>query len=139
MRVGLVAALGAAMMLCGCGTTANYLTSEYGSAPRDGEVRLEDGSGWWIWVHKTKQKLIVSVDAAGAAQIGLASGLTFGGVSGAVPQPVFEKVAAQYLAEHKPGCRTTKGYPVDRVYFEFDYECPLPVAVAPPPVARKRR
>lgn len=138
MHIGLVAALGAAFMLAACGTTATYLTNEYGSAPRDGEVRLEDGSGWWIWVHKTKQKLIVSVDAAGAAQIGLASGLTFGGVNGAVPQPVFEKVAAQYLAEHKSGCRATKGYPIDRVYFEFDYECPPPAPATQPTIKRRR-
>lgn len=121
MRWGVVA-VAACIALTGC-ATVNYLSNEYGTAPKDGTVTLEDGSGWWIWVHKTKAKLIVSVDLNQATGIGLASGLTFGAINNAPPPPVFEKVAARWFAEHRPECHTTKGYPIDRVYYEFDYEC----------------
>lgn len=132
MRSGYVVAVASALLLSGC-ATANYLTSEYGTGRYDGTVTMPDGSGWWIWEHKSRQRLVISVDPAQAAGMGMVAGLTFGGAAGAIPPPIFERVAERWFSERgKPQCRTTRGHPIDRYYYEFDYECPPAAAVTRP-------
>jgi hypothetical protein len=134
----LIAAIAAALILSAC-ATVNYLYEEYGTADKDGSVLLEDGTNFWIWLHKSKPKMIVSVDVAGAAATGFITGLTFGATSGAPPQPLFERAAARWFAEHRPNCHTTKAVPIEKVQFEFDYECSEPVVVRPNlPTGRKK-
>jgi hypothetical protein len=128
----------AALALSAC-ATMNYLTSEYGSAPRDGAVTLPDGASYWVWVHKTKPKIIISVDPNQAIAMGFATGLTFGGVRETIPPPIFEDVAQRWFAQTgRPECKTTRGYPIDRLYFEFEYQCGA-AHVGTPPATRGRR
>lgn len=132
MLAGGAALAGCALVLTGC-ATISYLTTEYGSASRDGEVTTPDGATFWIWQHKSKSKLMVSVDPARAAGMGAVSGLTFGAVRDGIPQPIFEDVAQRWFAQSgRPQCRTVKGYPIDRLYFEFDIDCTMPTSTATP-------
>jgi hypothetical protein len=123
--------------LAGC-ASVNYLYDEYGTADKDGSITFDDGTNYWIWLHKSKPKMIVSLDPAGAAATGFVSGLTFGGTSGAPPQPLFERAAAKWFAENRPNCRTTRAVPIEKVQFEFDYECASPPIAVQRPAERKR-
>jgi hypothetical protein len=133
-------AVACALALVGCAST-NYLSGEYGMENPDLTVTLNDGSAWWLWAHKTKQKILVSPDAAGLLGRSFVSGATWG-AAGNVPPAVFDQVAEKYLAENKPGCRAIKGVPIQSKMVEYDYECaPAIVPIPPPPAlaARKRR
>jgi hypothetical protein len=58
--------------------------------------------------------------------------LILGGVSSAIPQPIFEQAAKQRLAQTgRAHCRLVGGYPIDRMYNEFNVACD------PPSVARR--
>ena len=122
--------IAAVLALGGC-ATMNYLSSEYGDGQeRTGEVTLADGSTYWVWEHRTKPKIMISIDAKQALGMGAVSGLTFGGAGGAIPPPIFEQVAARWFAERRPTCRLARGIPIDRMYYEVEYVC-AQVAAAP--------
>lgn len=134
MRI--IAALALAACVAGC-ATVSYLSSEYGSAEKDGDVLMPDGSQYLVWMHKTKPKVVLTVSIDRAANMGLARGLTFGAVGDKIPQPVWEEAARRWFEQSgRPECRTTRGYQIDEksTTFEFDYECARPPA--PSPVAR---
>jgi hypothetical protein len=113
-------------MLCASCATMNYLHQEYGSAPPDATIILPSGSGFWVFAHKTKPKLIVAVDPQHAAGIGISSGLTGGAASGAPPYAEFDAAAKQWLDGNRPGCRAVNGHPIERVYYEYEFECGKP-------------
>jgi hypothetical protein len=124
-----IAVVSLALAAAGC-ATVSYLTENYGTANKDGEVTLPNGTTYWIFENKTKPKMLVSTDAAQAAQMGMVAGLTFGGVSGAIPPPIFEQAAQQWLAQTgRAHCRLVGGYPIDRMYYEFNVACD-PTSVA---------
>lgn len=124
----------AAMMLSACGTV-NYLHKEYGSADPDMIIEKPDG-GFWVFAHKTKPKLIVSVNPQRAAGMGMLQGLTYGATAGGPVYAEFDAAAKQFMDERRPGCRAVNGQEIDKVYREYDVECPPPPA--PPPPVRRR-
>lgn len=121
-----------ALLLVGC-ATVNYLKQEYGAADRDGTVTLPSGDTFWIWQHKAKSKIIISVDVNQAISAGFQRGLL--GAQAAVPQPVFEEVGRQWFVQSgRPECHQVRGYPIDITYFEIEYACgPAQVAGMPAP------
>jgi ABC-type Fe3+-hydroxamate transport system substrate-binding protein len=127
-----------ALALAGC-ATISYLKTEYGSASPDKTVKLEDGTGFWVFLHKTRPKVIVSVDPETASGMGFAQGLTFGAAGGAPVYAAFDRAAQETLDEKQPGCRATNPRPLEKVYFEYDVVCPPPAPAAAAPVARKKR
>jgi hypothetical protein len=128
--------MGAAVLLSACGTV-NYLRQEYGSQDPDMTIEKPDG-GFWVFAHKTKPNLIVSVNPQRAAGMGMMQGFTYGAASGAPVYVEFDAAAKQYLDERKPGCRAVNGQDIEKVYREYEIECPPPSPVTAQANARGR-
>ena len=134
MRIALAAA---AVLACAGCATVSYVTQEYGSALKDGQVMVRGTDAFDVWVHKTKPKLMVVVSLSRAAGMGMAQGLTLGGVQAGAPEPDFEAAAVQWFADQgKPHCKVGRGRRIDAIYYEFDYDCAPPAAA--PPAPRRR-
>jgi hypothetical protein len=101
-----------------------HITREYGTANRDGTVTLPDGRTFWAWEHKSKPRLLLTYDPGHAFAAGAVAGLTFGAMRSETPPPIWEEAARQWFVERgRSQCRTTRGYPIETVYYEFEYRC----------------
>lgn len=123
MRLKGIPAVAGLVALAGC-ATATYVGNEYGTSSTFKTVQMADGTGFHVRLHETKPRLLVSVDTQTATGMGVVSGLTYGAVSGGPVYASFDKAAQEALAELKPGCRAVNGKPLERVYYEYDVECP---------------
>ena len=132
MRAIVGVALGlAGIVLAGC-ASVSYLTKEYGRESPTATIMLPDGRGFWIFAHKTKARLLVSVDLPTASGMGFVSGLTYGAISNAPVPREFAGVAQQWLDESRPGCKAVNGQRIETVYVEYDIECGTPNLSARP-------
>ena len=120
-----------AVSLAGCVTAATlgpeyvYMEAQYGrSTPRDGEVTTAPGNDYWVFMHRSKSELIVSVSPARAYGMGFTKGLTVGTAQETIPRGEFEAAARKWFDQiGRPGCRTTGGHPLNAYYFEFHHNC----------------
>ena len=131
----------AAVTLSGCagGSSIDYLRSEYGSRPRDGQVNIgtvDEPSIYQIWIHASKPKINVQTSVAFAGASGALQGATLNVVNVSPVQPTFEKAAHQWFADKGEGpCRLSNPMKIHDLVWEFDYDC----SPQPAPPAKRRK
>lgn len=142
MRTNRMAALGAAVMLCGC-ASANYVMSEYGGVQLK-HFEMGEGQTYRIFDKPDANKLMITPSFDRAAGAGFVSGLTFGAVpaqDNLGPKPEYERASLAYLTSTGRTCRLIDGYVVIQGQWEFKYDCSVqaPAPVSPAAQTRKKR
>jgi len=91
-----------------------YMEAQYGrNTPRDGVVTTASGQDYWVFMHRSKSELVVSVSPKRAYGMGVVRGLTLGLAQPTTPRGEFEAAARKWFDQiGRPGCRTTSGRPL---------------------------
>ncbi len=118
MRSAVIAVL--ALGVAGCAGMGRMMS--YGSDWADAKVTVGTRE-FAIWVHDADRTLLINRNNGAAMGQGMMEGLTFGGVNGNLPAPIWRAAANGVLSTM--GCRAVDVYTLDNsVSWEATYECP---------------
>ncbi|MBS0245488.1 MAG: hypothetical protein JSR61_02630 [Proteobacteria bacterium] len=121
--------IGACLLLSGCVAAesvveAEYLGSEYGNVKEDAVVSGLYDDRYRVWVHKTKPKMIVGLEAGQAFIAGGVYGASHGLAKPEVEPGTYERAGATYFQQiGRKDCRVTASRLILNTGAELDFTC----------------